>query len=39
MVLTTGIKDGRYSSRSVKMESSKIEIEKFDGYDFGFWKM
>ena len=21
------------------MESSKIEIEKFDGSDFGFWKM
>ena len=21
------------------MESSKIDIEKFDGSDFGFWKM
>ena len=27
------------SPRSVHMESTKIGIEKFDGSDFGFWKM
>ncbi|VFQ59535.1 unnamed protein product, partial [Cuscuta campestris] len=27
------------STRSLKMESSKVGIEKFDGSDFGFWKM
>ncbi|VFR00719.1 unnamed protein product [Cuscuta campestris] len=29
----------RESTRSLKMESSKVGIEKFDGSDFGFWKM
>lgn len=39
MILTTGIRARRKSPRSVKMESSKIEIEKFDGSDFSFWNM
>ena len=38
-VLTTGIRARWKSPRSVKMESSKIRIEKFDGSDFSFWKM
>ena len=38
-ILTIGIRARRNSPRSVKMESSKIGIEKFDGSDFGFWKM
>ena len=38
-ILTTDIRARRKSPRSVKMESSKIGIEKFDGSDFGFWKM
>ena len=38
-ILTTGIRARQNSPRSVKMESSKIGIEKFDGSDFGFWKM
>ena len=29
----------RNSQRSVKMLSSKIGTKKFDGSDFGFWKM
>ena len=37
--LTTGIRARQNSPRSVKMESSKIGIEKFDGSDFSFWKM
>ena len=35
-ILTTGIRARRKSPRSVKMESSKIGIEKFDGSNFGF---
>ena len=27
------------STRSLKMHSSKLGIEKFDGSDFSFWKM
>ena len=27
------------STRSQKMDSSKLGIEKFDGSDFSFWKM
>ena len=27
------------STRSLKMDSSKLGIEKFDGSDFSFWKM
>ena len=38
-IIATGIRARRKSPRSVKMESSNIEIEKFDGSDFGFWKM
>ena len=38
-ILTTGIRARQKSPRSVKMESSKIGIEKFDGSDFSFWKM
>ncbi|PHU21110.1 hypothetical protein BC332_12261 [Capsicum chinense] len=29
----------RRFTRSLKMEGSKLGIEKFDGFDFGFWKM
>ena len=38
-ILTTGIRASQKSPRSVKMESSKIGIEKFNGSDFDFWKM
>ena len=38
-ILTIGIRARRNSPRSVKMESLKIGIEKFDESDFGFWKM
>ena len=38
-ILTIGIRSRRNSPQLVKMESSKIEIEKFDGSDFGFSKM
>ena len=38
-ILTTGIRARQNSPRSVKMKSSKIGVEKFDGSDFGFWKM
>ena len=38
-ILTTGIRAKRKSPWSVKMENSKIGIEKFDESDFGFWKM
>ena len=39
VILTTDIRARRKSPRYVKMESSKIGIEKFDESDFGFWKM
>ena len=39
VILTTGTRARRNSPRFVKMKSSKTGIEKFDGSDFGFWKM
>ena len=38
-ILTIGIRARRNSPQSVKMENSNIEIEKFDGSNFGFRKM
>ena len=38
-ILIIGIRARRKSPQFVKMESSEIGIEKFDGSDFGFWKM
>ena len=39
VILITGIRARRDSPRSVKMESSKTGIEKFDGFDISFQKM
>ena len=38
-ILKIGIRARRNSPRSVKMENSKIGIEKFDGSNFSSWKM
>ena len=38
-ILTKGIRVRRDSQRSLKMESSKIGIEKIDRFNDGFWKM
>ena len=38
-ILTTGTRARRDSPRSMKVESSKIGIEKFYGNDFDFLKM